>query len=126
MSSIVMLRLIQQCLDPWLDETPRSSVQWLFLTPHDGFGVLVGVKIFLQVGPGKWVELFNARDGGVFDAFVGAVFVEGGVDLTCADDDTVDLVGLGDGFAVLGVGYNPFEIRLAREVFEAGTCERVS
>lgn len=58
---------------------------------------------------------------------LGAVFVEGDVDLAGAEDYAVDLVMREDGIVVMsGVGYDPLEVRLAGEVFDGGACERVA
>ncbi len=72
--------------------------------------------------------MLDAGDGGAGEVWVcGAVFVEGGVDLAGAEDDAVDfLVGLDGGVGVGGVGDDPFEVGLAREVFDGGTGEGVA
>ena len=63
MFTIMVLRMIQQGLNPGLSETPRASVEGLFLAPDDGLGVGIGIQILLQLGPGEGVELFYARYG---------------------------------------------------------------
>jgi hypothetical protein len=62
--------------------------------------------------------LLDARDGGVFEAVVGAVLVQGCVDLTGAEDYALNLIGVVDGFAVFGVGDDPFELGIAGELFD--------
>lgn len=58
---------------------------------------------------------------------LGAVFVEGDVDLAGAEDYAVDLVMGKDGIVVVsGVGDDPLELRFAGEVFYGGACERVA
>ena len=58
---------------------------------------------------------------------LGAVLVEGGVDLARAEDDAVDLVRGKDGRVFVGgVGDDPLEVRLTSEVFDGGTRERVA
>lgn len=50
---------------------------------------------------------------------LGAVFVEGDVDLAGAEDYAVDLVMGQDGIVVVGwVGDDPLELRFASEVFD--------
>ena len=58
---------------------------------------------------------------------LGAVFVEGGVDLAGAEDYAVDLVVGEDGIVVVSrVGDDPLEVGLAGEVFDGGSCKRVA
>lgn len=58
---------------------------------------------------------------------LGAVFVEGDVDLAGAEDYAVDLVMREDGFVfVSGVGDDPLEVRLAGEIFDGRACERMA
>lgn len=110
MLAIMELGVIQQRLDTRLREAPRAGIQGLFLTPDDCLGVLVGVEVVAQLRPGERVELFDASDGRVLD-FVGFdVFAEGGVDLTRAEDHTIDVGGFVDGLAVFGIRDDPFEV----------------
>lgn len=112
---VVVLGVVKQRLDARLREGPGASVKRFFLAPHDGLGVGVHVKVLLELLPGEWVQLLDARDGGVFETVVGAVLVQGRVDLTGAEDDALDLLGIIDGIAVFGVGDDPLELRLASE-----------
>ena len=55
---------------------------------------------------------------------LGAVFVEGDVDLAGAEDYAVDLVVGEDRIVVVsGVGDDPLEVRFAGEVVDGGTCK---
>ena len=123
----MMLRLIQQRLDPRLHEAPRPSVQRLLLTPHDGLRVRVLIEVVAQLCPWKGVELFDARDGGVFLAFGFAVLDEGGVHLAGAHNHAFDLVV---GFDVAGlvrrIGNDPLEVGVPGHVFDAGAGERMA
>ena len=81
----MMLGLIQQGLDPRLSKAPSTGIQRFFLRPDYGAGVRVGVKIVPELGPWEGVQLLDAGDGGVIELSVcSAVFVESGVDLSCA------------------------------------------
>lgn len=117
-SSVMVLCLIEESFDTRLDETPSTCIERFFLTPHNGLCVLVSVKVLLELLPREWVELFNASNRGVLDALIGAVLGQRGVDLTGTDYDTVDLIWLGDAFAVFWIRDNPLEVRLASEVLE--------
>lgn len=58
---------------------------------------------------------------------LGAVFVQGGVNLARADDYAINLVVGKDGVVVMsGVWNDPLEVRVAGEVFNWGACERVA
>lgn len=113
MLAIMMFRLIQQGLDAGLGETPSAGVERLFLAPNDVLGVGVHVEVFLELGPGEGIELFDARDGCVLVLVGRAVLVQGGVDLAGAEDDTLDLFGRGDGLVVFRVGDDPLEVGFA-------------
>jgi hypothetical protein len=93
-----------------LSETPCTSVERLFLTPDDCLGIGVTVKVFLELLPWEWVQLLNTGNGSVLDSLISAVFVERGVNLSCAEDNSVDLLGLVDGGAVLGIGDDPLKL----------------
>lgn len=123
---VMVFGVVEQGFDAGLREGPGAGVEGFFLAPDDGFGVGVLVEVFFELLPGEGVELFDARDGSVFEAVVGAVFVQGGVDLACAEDYALDLLGLVDGFAVLGVGDDPFELGVAGELLDGGTGKGVS
>lgn len=123
-----MLGSVQQCLDTWLYETPGTGVKWFFLTPDDGLGVGVCVEVIAELSPWEGVELFDTGDGGCL-ALVAegvTVFVECGIDLTCAEDHTVNLFRLSDGLAVLWVRDDPLEVRFTGELFELGAGKRMT
>jgi len=133
---VMMFRVVQQRLDSRLHETPRSSIQWLFLRPHNRLRVGVHVEVVLEVLPWEWVELLDTRDGGRGDFVGGAVLVDGGVGLASTDDDALDLFGsvngvclgaLCDFWRFVGrVGNDPSEVGVAGEVFDVRAGERVT
>ena len=123
MLPIMMLRLIQQGLDAGLGETPGAGIERLFLAPDDVLGVGVHVEVLPELGPGEGVELLDAGDGRVFVFLVGAVLVQGDVDLAGAEDDALDFFRGGDGLVVFGVGDDPLEVGFAGEVVDRGSCE---
>jgi hypothetical protein len=66
--------------------------------------------------PGEGVELLNTGDGGVFDAIVSAVLVQGSPDLSRAEDDTINFLRVVDGSAMFRIGNDPFELRVTGEL----------
>jgi len=114
--SIVVFGVVQEGFNARLSKAPCSRIQWLLLTPNDRLCVWIHVEILLEQLPGEGVELLDASDGCVLVALVGAIFVEGGVDLTSAENDAIDFIWFGDGVAMLRVGDNPLELRFASEL----------
>ena len=108
--AVVVVGLVEEGFDAGLDEAPGAGVEGLLLAPDDGLGVGVVVEVVLELLPGEGVELLDAGEGDVVDLVVGAVLVEGGVDLAGAEDDAVDLLGgLDAAGGVLGVRDDPLE-----------------
>lgn len=123
----MVLRVVQQRLDPRLSEAPRASIERLLLRPDDILRVRVAVEVLFELLPGEGVQLLNAGDGHVADVIVGAVLVQRGVDLACAKDDTRDLfLGLDVAARVRGVLDDPFEVRLASELVDARSGQGMS
>ena len=123
----MMFRIIQQRLDPRLREAPRARIQRLLLRPDDRLGVGVLVEVLAELGPGEWVKLLDAGDGGFVEFVLGAVFVEGDVDLAAAEDYAVDFFGWGDVVGLVGgVSDDPLEVGFAGEVFDGRAGEGVA
>lgn len=123
---VVMLRVVQECLDSRLGETPCTSVQRLLLTPDDRLCVGVGVEVLLQLLPRERVQLLNSGDGSVLDVVVGAVLGESGIYLTGAKDDTVNLFRLIDALAMFRIRDDPLELRFASELFNRRSSDRMT
>jgi hypothetical protein len=70
--------------------------------------------------------LFDTSDGCVLVTLVGTVFVQSGVNLTSAENDTIDFVWFGDGVAMLRVWDNPLELRFASEFLDTRSGNRVT
>ena len=102
--------LLEQRLDSGLRETPCTSVERFLLTPDNGLGVGIHIQVFFQQLPWEGVQLFYTSDGGIFQAIVCTMLVERSIDLTTAEDDTVNLCRLVDGLAVLRVWDDPLEL----------------
>lgn len=123
----MVLGVVQKGLNAGLGEAPGTGVERLLLRPDDGLGVGVLVKVLLQLLPREGVELLEASDGDVVDLVVGAVLVQGGVDLASAKNDTLDLLRLLDGTGlVLGVRDDPLEVRVADELVNVGASNGVT
>ena len=96
------------------------------MTPDNGLGVRVHVEILLQLGPREWVQLLDTGDGDILDILVGTVLVQGGIDLTGAENDTINLIWLVDGLAVFRVWNDPLELGITCELFNRRSCERMT
>lgn len=68
--------------------------------------------------PWEWVQLLNTGDGGISDVVVVAVLDESGVNLSGTEDDTLDVVLLGDGLAVLLLLDDPAEVAVTSELLD--------
>lgn len=66
-SSVVVFRRIQQCLDSGLYKGPCTRVQWLFLAPYNCLGVRIRVEVLLQLLPREGVELFDTSDSSILE-----------------------------------------------------------
>jgi len=126
MFPIMMLCLVKQGLNSRLSEAPSTSIQGFFLTPNNSLCIGVFIQVFFQLLPREGVELLDTGDSGRGDVIIGTVFVEGGVNLPCTEDDAVDFLGLIDGFAVFGVLDYPLEAGITGKLFNGRTCERVA
>lgn len=125
-SPVVVLGLVEQGLDSWLDETPGTGIERFLLAPDNILSIGVAVEVLLQLLPWEWVQLFNSGDSGVGDVVGGTVFLEGSVDLARAENHTFDLLGLVNGVSVLGIGDDPLEVRFAREVLNRRSSKWVT
>jgi hypothetical protein len=67
--------------------------------------------------PREGIQLFNTSDGCVLVTLGGAIFVKSGVNLTSAENDAVNFIWFGDGFAVLGIWDDPLELRVTSKLF---------
>ena len=119
MFPIMVVRLIQQRLDPRLGEAPRARVERLLLAPDDVLSVGVGIEVVTQLGPGEGVQLLDARDGDVVDLLVEAVLLQRGVHLSGANNNALDRGRRGDGV----IRDDPAEMRVAGELVDRGAGE---
>ena len=123
----VFRRLSKDGLHTRLDIRPRASVQRLLLSPDDLLNVRVLLQLVTELGKGEGVELLNTRDGDIVNALSGAVFVQLGIHLTGADEQTLTLLRRLEGPSGMGrVGDEPLEVRLAGEVCKVGAGDRVA
>lgn len=128
MLPVVVLRVVEEGLDTGLDEAPGTGVEGLLLTPDNGLGIGVHVKVLLELLPGEGVQLLNTGESNVVDLVVGTVLGKSSPNLSRAENDTLNLLGLLDGASlVLGIGDDPLELGFrASEVLNVGTSKRVA
>lgn len=114
----VMVRgLVEQRLNTGLGEAPRARVQRLLLSPDNGLGVGVAVEVLTELLPWEGVKLLDTSNGNVVDVVVSAVLGERSIDLSRAENDTVNLfMGLQTTSLVGRVGDDPAELRVAGEL----------
>lgn len=125
-TAVVVLSRVQQGLDTGLGVRPSTGVQRLLLAPDDVLGVGVAVQVLLQLSPGEGVQLLNTGDGSVADAVGIPVLGESGVNLTRAENHTLNLLRGLDGGSVGGVGDDPLEVGVAREALHVRAGQRVT
>jgi len=126
MFPIMILRIVQKGLNSRLGEGPGTGIKGFLLTPNDGLGVRVHVEVFLKLLPREGVELLDTSDGCVLEAIIGSVFVEGSVNLTSTENDTLNLFRVANGIAVLWVGDDPLELRFAGKFLNWRPSQRVT
>lgn len=117
-AAVVVFSSVKQSLDTRLHKAPSTGVERLLLGPDDILGVRVAVQVLLELSPWEGVELFNTGDSGVADALALTVLGKSSVDLTRAQDDTLNLLRLIDGGTMSGIRDDPAEVRVACELVE--------
>lgn len=125
-TAVVVLGVVEESLETRLDKAPGTGVEGLLLTPDDVLGVGVAIEGLLELLPREGVELLDTDDGGVLDAFGLTVFRESSKDLTRAENDARDILGLVDGLAVLVLREDPAEVRIANKLLNRRAAERVT
>lgn len=122
-SPVVVFSLVEQSLNTRLSETPSTGVQRFFLCPDNVLGVGVRVKVLLEHSPWEGVQLLDTCNGSVSELVLLAVLVQRCVNLTSAQNDTLDFLlwldlELGV-FLVCWIGNDPLEVRVTGEVLNA-------
>jgi hypothetical protein len=108
--SVVVLGLVEQGLNSRLGERPGTGVERFLLAPDDGLGVRVLVEVLLELLPWEGVELLDTGDSGILDTSIGAVLVESSVDLTCAENDALNVFWRLNALAMLWIFDDPLEL----------------
>lgn len=114
-TTVVVLGLVQQSLNARLGVAPGTRIQRLFLSPDNIAGVGVAVEVLLELCPREGVKLLDTSDSSVADAISLTVLQQGSVNLSGAQDDTLNLLRLINGRAMSGVRDDTLEVRVARE-----------
>ena len=124
----MVLSLVEQCLDTRLREAPGARVERLLLAPDDRLGVGILVQVLAELLPRERVELLDARESNIVYLVVGAVLVQGGVNLARAENDTVYLLRcLYSARLVLWISDQRTEASIrAREVLDARSGDRMA
>lgn len=125
-TAVVVLSRVQQGLDTGLGVRPGTGIQGLLLAPNDILSVGVAVEVLLQLGPREGVQLFHTGDSGVANAIGFAVLDESGIDLTGAENHTLNLLRGVNGSAVSGVGDDPLEVGVIGETLDIRASNRVT
>lgn len=125
--AVVVLGVVKESLQTGLSVRPRTGVEGLLLGPNDGLSVGVLVEVLTELLPGEGVELLNTSEGDVVDLVVLAVLEEGGIDLTSAENDTLNLLrGLDLTSLVSRIGKDPTEVSVLSELLNVGASDRVT
>ena len=117
-AAVVVLSSVEQSLNTGLDKAPSTSVERLLLGPDDVLGVRVAVQVLLELSPWEGVELLDTGDSGVANALALTVLGKSSVDLTRAQDDTLNLLWLINGGTMSGIRDDPAEVRVTSELVE--------
>jgi hypothetical protein len=125
-ATVVVLSLVQQGLNTGLGVAPSTGVQRLFLSPDNVLGVRVAVQVLLQLSPREGVQLLNTGDGSVADTIGLTMLDQGSIDLTSAQNDALDLLGLVNGATVGRVRDDPPEVRVTGEFLNIGASNRMT
>lgn len=103
--------MIQRSLDSRLYESPRSGVQWLFLTPYDGLRIGIAVQIVSELSPGERIDLFDSCDCCIGDLVGISVLDKRSVDLTATQYHSFDILVLVDSASLVRrVGDDPLKM----------------
>lgn len=125
--AVMVLGVVEKSLKTRLGVRPGTSVEGLLLGPDDGLGVGVLVEVLTELLPGEGVELLDTSDGDVVDLVVLAVLEESGIDLTSAENDTLNLLGGLDLTSLVSrVGKDPAEVSVVSELLDVGTSNGVT
>lgn len=125
--AVMVLGVVEQSLKARLGIRPGTSVEGLLLGPDNGLGVGVLVEVLTELLPREGVELLDTSEGDVVDLVVLAVLEESGIDLTSAENDTLNLLGGLDLTSLVSrVGEDPTEVSVVSELLDVGTSDGVT
>lgn len=125
--AVVVLGVVEKSLKTGLSVGPGASVEGLLLGPDNGLGVRVHVEVLAELLPREGVELLDTSEGDVVDLVVLAVLEESGIDLTSAENDTLNLLrGLDLTSLVSRVLKDPAEVSIVSELLDVGASDGVA
>lgn len=117
-SAVMVLCLVEQCLDSRLGEAPGTGVERLFLTPDDVLGVRVHVEVRFQLSPWERIELLDTGDCSRLELLTGAMLVYGDIGLTGAENDALNLVWFFDRLAMFRIWDDPLEMGIPCKILD--------
>lgn len=125
--AVVVLGVVEESLKAGLSVRPGTGVEGLLLGPNDGLSVRVLVEVLTELLPREGVELLDTSEGDVVDLVVLAVLEESGIDLTSAENDTLNLLrGLDLTSLVSRVLKDPAEVRVLSELLNVRASDGVA
>ena len=96
------------------------------MTPYNVLCIGISIKVLLELRPREWVELFDASNGYILELLACSVLGEGGVDLSGAEDNTFNLVGIFNRLAMLGIWENPLKVGNTNEILNVRPSDWMS
>lgn len=125
--AVVVLGVVKESLEARLSVRPGAGVEGLLLGPNDGLGVRVLVEVLTELLPREGMELLDTGESDVVDLVVLAVLEESGIDLTGAENDTLNLLrGLDLTSLVSRVLKDPAEVSVVSELLDVGASDGVA
>jgi hypothetical protein len=125
-ATVVVLSLVEQSLNTRLGVAPGTRIQRLLLAPHNVAGIGVTVEVLLKLSPREGMKLLDTSDGSVADTICLTVLHQRSVNLSGAQNDTLDLLRLINRGAMGRVRDDPLEVGFASEVLNVGAGNRMT
>lgn len=123
----MVLGLVQQSLNTRLSEAPGTSIEGLLLSPDNGLGIGVLVKVLPELLPRERVKLLDAGNSDVVNLIVATVLLQSSVNLARAENDTLNLIVALDGAGLVSrIRNDPVELGITNEILNIGAGNRMT